>query len=269
MVGPQVLWLNLGFLLNFVGDVAYAVLLPKPYSLTNQVMDICYTFCRAALGVAAIWSVLRSGESHRVLTPRTVAFTPYAAILICFSLIAWQVGTRHGVTGQGDLPRVLGDVVGTGLVTLVVVLRQNLAFRENTALTRELSVSVAETERRATHDPLTGLPNRALLDTRLEEALRRAAASGQMVAVLYIDIDRFKTINDGLGHEVGDQLLVGVAHALMAELGPNDTLARQGGDPFPQHPESAGLVVRTPVIIPPSSISSMRHMADAGLRPTR
>ena len=142
------------------------------------------------------------------------------------------MGTCHGVAAPAELLRLLGDVAGTGLVTLVVVLRQNLTFSENAALNRELSVNVAETERRATHDPLTGLPNRALLDTRLEEAIRRAAASGQMVAMLYIDIDRFKTINDGLGHEVGDQLLVAVAHALMAELGPNDTLARQGGDEF-------------------------------------
>ena len=182
--------------------------------------------------MAAVWSVLRPGESQGVLRQRTMFLSTYAAILICFSLIAWQVWTRHGLTAPAELLRLLGDVVGTGLVTLVVVLRQNLSFRENAALSRELSVNVAETERRATHDPLTGLPNRALLDTRLEEAVRRAAASGQLVAVLYIDIDRFKTINDGLGHEVGDQLLVAVARALMAELGPNDTLARQGGDEF-------------------------------------
>ena len=212
--------------------MAYAAFLPEPYSLTNQVMDPCYTFCQASFGVAAIWSVLRPGESQGVLKQRSIFLSPYAAILICFSLIAWQVGTRHGVTAPGELVRLLGDVTGIALVTLVVVLRQNLSFHENAALNRELSVNVAETERRATHDPLTGLPNRALLDTRLEEAICRATASNHLIAVLYIDLDRFKTINDGLGHEVGDQLLVAVARALVAELGPNDTLARQGGDEF-------------------------------------
>ena len=81
-------WLNLGFLLNFIGDVAYAVLLPQPYSLTNQVMDLCFTFCQASFGVAAIWSVLRPGESQGVLRQRSMFLSPYAAILICFSLIA-------------------------------------------------------------------------------------------------------------------------------------------------------------------------------------
>ena len=188
--------------------MAYAAFLPEPYSLINQVMDPCYTFCQASFGVAAIWSVLRPGESQGVLKQRSMFLSPYAAILICFSLIAWQVGTRHGVTAPGELVRLLGDVAGIALVTLVVVLRQNLSFHEDAALNRELSVNVAETERRATHDPLTGLPNRALLDTRLEEAICRATASNHLIAVLYIDLDRFKTINDGLGRQGGDEFMV-------------------------------------------------------------
>ena len=220
-----IVWLNLGFLFNFVGDVAYAVFLPEPYSLTNQVMDPCYTFCQASFGVAAIWSVLRPGESQGVLKQRSMFLSPYAAILICFSLIAWQVGTRHGVTAPGELLRLLGDVAGIALVTLVVVLRQNLSFHEHAALNRELSVNVAETERRATHDPLTGLPNRALLDTRLEEAICRATASNHLIAVLYIDLDRFKTINDGLGRQGGDEFMV-----LMPDLpGAHQSGADQGG----------------------------------------
>jgi diguanylate cyclase (GGDEF)-like protein/PAS domain S-box-containing protein len=84
----------------------------------------------------------------------------------------------------------------------------------------------------AFHDPLSGLPNRALFMDRLERALARANRRGEKVAVLFTDLDNFKIINDSLGHEVGDQLLVAVAERLKACLRPEDTAARLGGDEF-------------------------------------
>src|SRR5215213_9211275 len=84
----------------------------------------------------------------------------------------------------------------------------------------------------ALHDPLSGLPNRALFMDRLEHALTRANRRGSKVAVLFTDLDNFKVINDSLGHEVGDQLLVAVAERLKACLRPEDTAARLGGDEF-------------------------------------
>ena len=97
------------------------------------------------------------------------------------------------------------------------------------------------TERRATearlhylahHDPLTGLPNRSLLNDRLEQALARARRDGTEIAVLCIDIDRFKDINDTYGHNAGDELLIEVASRLQAEVRGSDTIARLGGDEF-------------------------------------
>jgi diguanylate cyclase (GGDEF)-like protein/PAS domain S-box-containing protein len=84
----------------------------------------------------------------------------------------------------------------------------------------------------AHHDPLTRLPNRILLRDRFEQGLLHAARAGSKVAVIYLDLDRFKAINDTLGHPVGDRLLVSVAERLRTCVRESDTISRQGGDEF-------------------------------------
>lgn len=84
----------------------------------------------------------------------------------------------------------------------------------------------------AFHDTLTGLPNRALLADRLSQAVRRSRRAGVATALLFLDLDRFKLINDSLGHDAGDQLLVELAHRLGAVVRRHDTVARLGGDEF-------------------------------------
>jgi diguanylate cyclase (GGDEF)-like protein/PAS domain S-box-containing protein len=108
------------------------------------------------------------------------------------------------------------------VVGVVVVFRD---VRERKALERRLV-------HQAFHDPLTGLPNRALFLDRLEHAQARGLRSGGAQAVLFIDVDRFKVINDSLGHRVGDQVLQTIASRIVGTLRPSDTVARFGGDEF-------------------------------------
>lgn len=84
----------------------------------------------------------------------------------------------------------------------------------------------------ARHDPLTGLPNRLLMAEQLEEALRHADQTGSSVALCFIDLDRFKGINDSLGHAIGDRLLREIGNRLQSCIEPANALARMGGDEF-------------------------------------
>jgi len=96
----------------------------------------------------------------------------------------------------------------------------------------QIKRSEAELERLAHFDPLTGLPNRVLVRLRLEHAIEQARRKGHGLAVLFIDLDRFKDVNDSFGHPVGDELLVMIAARLKGRVRGEDTLARLGGDEF-------------------------------------
>src|SRR5439155_22609636 len=89
-----------------------------------------------------------------------------------------------------------------------------------------------ELAHQALHDALTGLPNRTLFLDRLETALARSQRSAAAVAVLFLDVDRFKVINDSLGHDAGDRVLKDLSQRLQNVLRPGDTVARFGGDEF-------------------------------------
>jgi diguanylate cyclase (GGDEF)-like protein/PAS domain S-box-containing protein len=138
--------------------------------------------------------------------------------------VAWmEVRLRHangslrwfeiGVTNRLDDPSVSGMVCNMRDVT------------ERRAIEVELA-------HRAHHDSLTSLPNRSSFLARLEEAIIRNRENGGALAVLFLDVDRFKAVNDSLGHDAGDRLLFDVANRLRASVRPQDVVARFGGDEF-------------------------------------
>lgn len=146
---------------------------------------------------------------QRVITGETVTFD--------FEVIGLK-GTRRWMSCvAAPLPGENGDVIGQLAIARDITERKQAADR---------------IEHLATRDALTDLPNRTLLSDRLKQLLAQAHRDGASAAVMFIDLDRFKTINDSLGHHAGDALLRETALRLTLCLRENDTVARQGGDEF-------------------------------------
>ena len=103
---------------------------------------------------------------------------------------------------------------------------------ERHRLEEKLAAEQAKLAHQALHDPLTGLPNRTLLSERLDHALHAAERYGEAVAVLFVDIDGFKAVNDGMGHDAGDRVLEMLAGRIKQVIRPSDTVGRMGGDEF-------------------------------------
>ncbi len=147
-----------------------------------------------------------------------------------------EVYLAYGPVAQAvqDDVRRLSTALLVGLAALYLGL-YSLVANASRRLVRagnDLHEQAVRNEHQATHDALTGLPNRTLLLHRLEEQLSAAEATGEPVSVLLIDLDRFKEVNDTLGHHYGDRVLTEVGPRLLRVLRDDDTLARLNGDEF-------------------------------------
>ena len=196
----------------------------------------------------------------------------------------WSVQTYGAATGGGVLSNGIAlTLLLSGL--LLSLLLGLLIYVLGTGRSRALAMvheRTVQLQHQALHDSLTGLPNRALILDRIKQMLARARRAHNPVAVLFLDLDNFKDINDTLGHNAGDQLLVGVGARLSSALREADTVGRLGGDEFVILAEGASLapgaeavaerildVLKTPFTIPasdaPLSVSASIGIAE-GMR---
>ena len=160
---------------------------------------------------------------------------PYTPVVVMATTVLFQHLRGKGLDGTATFTAMA--------VLLLIVLRQVLTLRENLALVRNLEDRVEqrtadhkqlqeELAHQAFHDSLTGLANRALFKDRVEHALTRLQRRRRPLAVFFLDLDRFKAINDSFGHASGDALLIAVSRRLRDCVRAEDTVARLGGDEF-------------------------------------
>ncbi len=151
---------------------------------------------------------------------------------VSFPVIHFSL-TRLGLATPGLVPlRETLALVLLVLMAVMVVLYARLMRSENLRLEKERLQSQEQVKHLAFHDDLTALPNRRLLADRMTLALSRARRYNWHLAVLLIDVDDFKTVNDTLGHDAGDEILRQLADRLRRSIRENDTVARLGGDEF-------------------------------------
>ena len=134
-----------------------------------------------------------------------------------------EARVAHADGGWRHMEVVTTNLLNNPAVSGIVINARDITERVEVA---------AQLEEKAFHDELTGLPNRSLLLERLADALHRASRHDRMVGVLFLDLDRFKVVNDSLGHSVGDELLSETARSLEQTIRPDDTVARLGRDEF-------------------------------------
>ncbi|MFL6082320.1 MAG: diguanylate cyclase domain-containing protein [Mycobacterium sp.] len=215
---PRMALLVGGLILVAVSDSIFAALTAVGSYHTGNLIDLGWILGWGVLGMAALRSIVEPtvGSTTGPNSSRVRLWLPYLPLVIACGL-----GLAVALPELGSFA-----LAAAGLLIVVAVLaRQFLVLAENRRL-------LSDVLRLAFRDQLTGLPNRASFLDRLEQAVARQRREHKPLAVLCLDLDNFKTVNDELGHPAGDELLVRVAGRLSGCLRTTDTVARLGGDEF-------------------------------------
>ncbi len=229
----QLVLLSCGMAAMSVADSSFAYLVATERYHTGSLSDIGWVgafLLLAVAGTAASPGTDRPPDEARNERPRAgerpapATMLPYVPVLVAAGILSIRHLLGHSMADV--------EFAGFSISLALVLLRQYSTVRENRALLAVVAVREAQLHRQAFYDQLTGLANRALFINRAEHALDLHRRDLRPVAVLFCDLDDFKTVNDSMGHGAGDEVLVQVADRLRGALRPGDTLARLGGDEF-------------------------------------
>jgi diguanylate cyclase (GGDEF)-like protein len=187
-------------------------LVPAPFG-SQGLMLLCFALVAGAALHPSMRRASRAGTTPARPVGRGQVVMLMVAVLFGPAIVVWRYADRGSW--------VILAAFGPAVVSLLVVAHLSRMIRERQRL-----------EFASNHDPLTGLPNRSCLHDRLELALNRVDAHDTPFSVMFLDLDRFKNVNDSLGHDCGDDLLRAVAHRLTAAVRQGDTVARISGDEF-------------------------------------
>jgi len=218
---PAFWFLLAGMSLMFVGDVVYLFSDLGLAALPARLLDLPYALAYLAAGATALHpSMVRLTEAGR---ERRLTGSRFRIVVVAVALLIPALLTMadRGATVAETVVLCMLMLAMTATAVLRLVQALESAQRSEVRLVHQ-----------AYHDSLTGLPNRRMMEEHLTGLLRRDRVDGTHVALLYLDLDRFKLINDTLGHSHGDDLLIEVADRLSAHVRPSDLVTRIGGDEF-------------------------------------
>lgn len=215
-------WLLLaGMTCMFVGDVVYMFADITLFHVPDRLLDLPYVLAYLGAGACALHVSMRKLTEiceQRRLPPSRLRVAVVGVALVIPALLTLANGSA--------------TIVGRAVLCVLMLAMTAAAVLRIAQALQTAESSEARLVFQANHDSLTGLPNRRMMEHHLSQLLTEAPIDDTHVAVLYLDLDRFKLINDTLGHSHGDELLIEVAERLYMNVRPSDLVTRIGGDEF-------------------------------------